>query len=434
MRFSALSQLPVNSSHPQFSMSCRWVVMVSLFNMHCFTLQMVVLSPMNRCCPPQVSVLSDPRQVRRITTVWLLPMTEEIELDDLSREELQEIIRHTQRRQSLRGDKDVMKATAEVVRKKSAKLEAEISEASQRATVVKSLDACFVLDCTSSMKNCIQAAKDKIVEIQSRIVRCLGSGGNVRFSVVGYRDYEDEKHFEIQPFTDNVKDVQAFLSNLKAEGGGDVCEDVIGALSHALKLNWQARTRIIYLICDTPPHGKRFAPVVSVKHLDQFDDTPDDNNQWEMTDALMADSVAMSLNLVMLCYTDLLAKTFQVFSDLRQTSSPGLQTLCLKPANKADDFVECILASTKETLSKTLTQPSEKSRANSGSASSSNALSVDVKKEIAWKDWNTWPLQQVLVSTVDPIALASNPSPNQAIQRFHIRQEPFGSGSMRSGA
>lgn len=174
-------------------------------------------------------------------------MTEQMELSDLTREQLEEIIRRSQRRESLSGQKDVVKATAAVVRKASEKLQAEISEASQRAAKVKSVDACFVLDCTSSMGNQIKAAKEKIVEIQSRIVRSLGHGGNIRFSVVGYRDYDDYNHFEILPLTSNVKDVESFLSKLRATGGGDECEDVIGGLYQALHLDWQARTRIIYL-------------------------------------------------------------------------------------------------------------------------------------------------------------------------------------------
>ena len=101
-------------------------------------------------------------------------MTEQMELSDLTREQLEEIIRRSQRRESLNGQKDVVKATAAVVRKASEKLQAEISEASQRAAKVKSVDACFVLDCTSSMGEQIKAAKEKIVEIQGHIVSSWG--------------------------------------------------------------------------------------------------------------------------------------------------------------------------------------------------------------------------------------------------------------------
>ena len=272
-------------------------------------------------------------------------MAEQLDLSNLSKEELQEIIWRSQRQQSLSGHKDVVKAAASVVRKKSEKLEAEISEASQRSVVLKSVDACFVLDCTDSMTSKIQAAKEKIVEIQSRIVASLGHGGNVRFSVVGYRDRYYSKPFEILPLTKDVGKIKSFLSQLQVQnfrGTADVCEDVIGALSRAVDLDWQARTRIVYLICDAPPHGNRFKEVSTENSVIPgtrvlYDQFPKDVDQWETTDRILAKSAALNLNLVLMEYVWanmdylLLGKTFQVFSDLRRTfASPTLQTLHLR--------------------------------------------------------------------------------------------------------
>lgn len=365
-------------------------------------------------------------------------MSEQVELSDLSREQMEEIIRRIERKQSLKGQKDVVKATAAVVRKASMKLENEISEASERAVELKSLDACFVLDCTLSMGSKIQAAKEKIIEIQSRIMSSLGVGGNLRFSVVGYRDYGDEQQFEILPFTGEVENVESFLSKLKATGGGDVCEDVIGGLDHAMELEWQARTRIMYLVSDCPPHGVRFNDQeLKVTREHNYDERPDDENQWEKTDQLMAQSLALNLNFVFLDYAPanlptFLDQTFQVFSDLRKPSGPSvsnLQTLRLKPENTADDFVKCILESTKKTISKSLTPPvSDKS---GPMTKSEGSLSLDVKAEVAWKEWKGWPIQQVLVTTMDVVALASDTKPTRVVQRLRVRQQPFAEGSMR---
>ena len=370
-------------------------------------------------------------------------MSEQVELSDLSHEQMEEIIRRIERKQSLRGQKDVVKATAAVVRKAAMQLENEIAEASERAVEVKSLDACFVLDCTWSMSLKIQAAKEKIVEIQSRIMSCLGVGGNLRFSVVGYRDYNygDGQHFEILPFTGDVKKVESFLSKLQAlrGEGSDQCEDVIGGLGHAMQLEWKARTRIMYLVSDWPPHGVRFTDqkLRETHEWVDYDDRPDDKNQWEQTDQLMAQSLALKLNFVLLDYANpawptLLDQTFQVISDLRRPSGPSasnIQTLRLKPENTADDFVKCILQSTKETISKTLTPPvSDKS---GPMANSEGSLSLDVKAEVAWKEWKSWPVQQVLVTSVDVVALASDTKPTRVVQRLRIRQQPFAEGSMR---
>lgn len=297
------------------------------------------------------------------------------------------------------------------------------------------------------MSTKIKAAKEKIVEIQRRIVGSLGHGGNVRFSVVGYRDRYYRTPFEILPLTKDVKDVERFLSKLNTEdrttSQSDTCEDVIGGLSHAVELDWQARTRIIYLVCDAPPHGKRFKDpnAALIRFPYPYDNYPDDANQWETTDRIMAKSLELNLNFVLLEYYAfdiydwlLLGKMFQVFSDLRNTSSTGtLQTLHFRPENTADDFVQCILSSTKETLSKTLTRHmSNKSGARSGSSGST--LSLEVKADVCWKDCKNWPVHQVLVTTVNVIAVTSDTNPSRSIHRLHIRKEPFASGSMRLGS
>lgn len=376
-------------------------------------------------------------------------MSEQVELSDLSREQMEEVIRRIERKQSLKGQKDVVKATAAVVRMAAMKLENEISQASERAVEVKSLDACFVLDCTWSMEKKIQAAKEKIVEIQSRIMSCLGVGGNLRFSVVGYRDYNysDSQQFEILPFTGDVEEVKAFLSTLEAlaSEGADECEDVIGGLDSATQLEWKGRTRIIYLVSDFPPHGVRFTDQNILKSflrdhptITYFDNHPNDQKQWEKTDQLMAKSLALNLNFVLLDYAfagcpTLLDQTFQVISDLRKPSGPSvsnLQTLRLKPENTADDFVKCILESTKETISKSLTPPA--SDKSGPMTKSEGSLSLDVKAEVAWKERKSWPVQSVLLSTVNVVALARDAKPTPpVVQRFRIRQQPFAEGSMR---
>ena len=362
-------------------------------------------------------------------------MAEQLELSNLSREQLEEIIRRSQRQQSLSGQKDVVKVAASVVQKTSEKLEAEISQASQRAAVVKSVDACFVLDCTGSMKSTIQGAKEKIVEIQRRIVGSLGHGGNVRFSVVGYRDHNYRTPFEILLLSKDVKKVEGFLSKLRTDVpttlASDLCEDVIGGLSHAMQLDWEARTRIIYLVCDAPPHGSRFKDS-NVSRTD-YDTSPDSADQWETTDRIMAKSVALNLNFVLLEYANglngnlVLGKTFQVFSNLRRTSSPTtLQTLHLRPNNSSDDFVQCILSSTKETLSKTLTRPmSNKSGARS-SGSSGSTLSLDVKSDVCWKDCKNWPFHQ---SACDKCQCHSSDCRREP--QPHDPQAPYSKGTLR---
>ena len=65
-------------------------------------------------------------------------------------------------------------------------------------------------------------------------------------------------HFEILPFTKFVTDFKNFVAAIRATGGGDLPEDVLGGLQKAISLTWpqQSGVRIIFHLGDAPPHGK----------------------------------------------------------------------------------------------------------------------------------------------------------------------------------
>jgi hypothetical protein len=72
----------------------------------------------------------------------------------------------------------------------------------------------------------------------------------------------------VLPFTKSIAEFKAFVAKIKAEGGGDFPEDVLGGLNKAISLAWPERsgTRIIFHLGDAPPHGK------NVYHDNDFDD------------------------------------------------------------------------------------------------------------------------------------------------------------------
>ena len=46
---------------------------------------------------------------------------------------------------------------------------------------------------------------------------------------------------------------------IKVDGGDDMAEATIEGLEAAAELNWSnSSKKYVYLICDAPPHGKRF--------------------------------------------------------------------------------------------------------------------------------------------------------------------------------
>lgn len=60
----------------------------------------------------------------------------------------------------------------------------------------------------------------------------------VRATFVCYRDFADQKPFEIKDFTEDVDAVLEFIDNVEAEGGADTPEDVAGALRKVLDQPW----------------------------------------------------------------------------------------------------------------------------------------------------------------------------------------------------
>jgi hypothetical protein len=45
------------------------------------------------------------------------------------------------------------------------------------------------------------------------------------------------------------------MAKLVAKGGGDECEDVLGALMEVTRMSWTGRARFCVLVCDAPGHG-----------------------------------------------------------------------------------------------------------------------------------------------------------------------------------
>ncbi len=70
--------------------------------------------------------------------------------------------------------------------------------------------------------------------------------------------YKGENHFEILPFTRNIPDYRSFVAGIRAGGGGDMPEDVIGGISRAVDLQWpkSSGSRILFHLADAPPHGR----------------------------------------------------------------------------------------------------------------------------------------------------------------------------------
>ena len=113
-----------------------------------------------------------------------------------------------------------------------------------------------------------------------------------RVGFVAYRDwFGDGERIESLPFTQSIDEFKQFVGNLKAQGGDDAAEDVLGGLQSSINLNWKSNIKILYHICDAPPHGTIYHDLFHLKSgtidgfltslqemIDNEDDDDDDSD------------------------------------------------------------------------------------------------------------------------------------------------------------
>jgi len=119
-----------------------------------------------------------------------------------------------------------------------------------------STDLLFLIDTTGSMWSYIDEVKRQVKSIVQDIKEALLNEVEVRIAIVGYRDHGDDPNIESLDFTTSTKAVYAFLDSLRATGGADLPEDVLGGLRAAVGASWKHQSRCIIHIADAPPHGR----------------------------------------------------------------------------------------------------------------------------------------------------------------------------------
>uniref|UniRef100_A0A7S4I0I1 VWFA domain-containing protein n=1 Tax=Vannella robusta TaxID=1487602 RepID=A0A7S4I0I1_9EUKA len=146
------------------------------------------------------------------------------------------------------------------------------------------IDICYCIDCTGSMNIHLDTVKKQIKKISKDIYAHIqskfGDSVVVRSAVIAYRDdatgqilaaskekSESKQEFvalevaemEELPFSSDRKVLNDFIDNLKAVGGYDIAEDVLGALKKAnqlfTELQSPGNSSFLVLVTDAPGHG-----------------------------------------------------------------------------------------------------------------------------------------------------------------------------------
>jgi hypothetical protein len=122
------------------------------------------------------------------------------------------------------------------------------------------VDFCFVMECSSSMASHIEGAKDCIMKVEE----CMGRmepAVRIRVGFCGYRDHCDGiNRLQIFDFTNSCNEFRNYIAANVEAISGDSPKDVLGGLNAAVnRMSWRNTTRVLFHICDHPPHGRRFS-------------------------------------------------------------------------------------------------------------------------------------------------------------------------------
>ena len=115
----------------------------------------------------------------------------------------------------------------------------------------------FMVDATGSMGDELEFLKMDLKKVINEVQK-TNTQLKISTATVFYRDEGDEYVVKHSPFTEDINQTTEFISQQRADGGGDFPEVVDKALVQLNQLQWQpeARTRIAFLVLDAPPHNK----------------------------------------------------------------------------------------------------------------------------------------------------------------------------------
>jgi hypothetical protein len=125
------------------------------------------------------------------------------------------------------------------------------------------IDLVLVVDSSGSMQSVLDEVKEEMRRFIADLQRMVKLS---RVGVVAYRDKGEEYIVKWVDFSFHTEKVQNFVTNLRADGGGDYEEAVKEGIATALdELSWRkSARRIVILIGGTPPHKEDRAEVLKL--------------------------------------------------------------------------------------------------------------------------------------------------------------------------
>ncbi len=135
---------------------------------------------------------------------------------------------------------------------------AKVADNLRTLDLSKTVDIAFVVDSTHSMWNDLPIIRQGLPPLLSTEL----DGARYRIGVVTFRDYGEDYVTQIQPFSNQVSEIEYRLNQIRAKGGGNKAEAVHEGIAAAVeRLTWISEERVIFLIGDAPGHSPPFPGV-----------------------------------------------------------------------------------------------------------------------------------------------------------------------------
>jgi len=207
------------------------------------------------------------------------------------------------------------------------------------------VDICFICDATASMDQYMETIKKTLISFLEEVKLQISVKPRVAF--IAFRD-RDGDQVELKDFTTDYDGMVEFIENIDCMGGDDPCEDVVAGLKEALKLDWSSDLNYVYLIADSPPHGKSY-------HGDNIEDDYPDDDKTKPLEKIAAHYRKAKINLVILKFNDTIDKMIEVIEKYYESKFNELKVIDIKKdAFTKEDFTKYFLDSLSKEMSASL--------------------------------------------------------------------------------
>ena len=182
------------------------------------------------------------------------------------------------------------------------------------------LDLLFIMDITNSMDIYLDEVKEKFFSIIDTI-RKECAGVEIFLGFIGYRDFSDldfgEKYINLE-LTDELENILKNIKDINAEGGGDIPEDLCGALEFGKSKQWKGRSRFAILVTDSPCHGRKYYDETA----ENYDNYPDGDKLNRNIEDYVKYFAENEISVFCLRINQSTDKMFKIFKDVYDQNKP----------------------------------------------------------------------------------------------------------------